>query len=74
VMEEQPLYLSVRQAGRRLGVGPARAYALAAAGVFPTIRRGRRILVPAAAFARWAAAEAERALAEIARPNEDSGR
>lgn len=40
--------LTVEQAGRVLGLGRGGAYAAARAGTIPTIRVGRRLLVPSA--------------------------
>jgi len=44
--------LSVPAAGRYLGLGRAQAYAAASRGEIPTLRVGRRILVPTALLAR----------------------
>ena len=44
------LTISVIEAGRRLGVGRALAYEAARRGEIPSIRLGRRLLVPIAAF------------------------
>lgn len=44
--------LSVEEAGRKLGLGRAAAYAHAKAGHLPVIRLGNRMLVPKAAFAK----------------------
>jgi len=44
--------LSVPAAGRYLGLGRAQAYAAASRGDIPTLRVGRRILVPTALLAR----------------------
>jgi len=44
--------LSVPAAGRYLGLGRAQAYAAASRGDLPTLRVGRRILVPTALLAR----------------------
>lgn len=46
------LTISVGEAGRRLGVGRNQAYEAARSGQLPTIRIGKRILVPVAAFER----------------------
>lgn len=43
-----PLTLSVEQAGRLLGISRGAAYRAAANGQLPTIRLGRRLLVPTA--------------------------
>ena len=44
--------MSVPEAGRRLGVGRNSAYEAAARGEIPTIKIGRRLLVPRVAFER----------------------
>jgi excisionase family DNA binding protein len=44
--------ISVEEAGRKLGIGRAAAYAHAKAGHIPVIRLGNRMLVPKAAFKR----------------------
>jgi excisionase family DNA binding protein len=44
--------ISVEEAGRKLGIGRAAAYAHAKAGHIPIIRLGNRMLVPKAAFKR----------------------
>ncbi len=44
--------LSVPAAGLYLGLGRAQAYAAASRGEIPTLRVGRRILVPTALLAR----------------------
>ena len=43
-----PLTLTVEQAGRMLGISRGAAYRAAACGQIPTIRVGRRLLVPTA--------------------------
>ena len=45
-MTEQPLTLTVEEAGRLLGVSRGLAYAAARDGSLPTVRLGRRLLVP----------------------------
>jgi excisionase family DNA binding protein len=42
--------LSVEEAGRILGISRGAAYAHAKAGAIPTIKLGKRVLVPKAAF------------------------
>jgi excisionase family DNA binding protein len=42
--------LSVEDAGRILGISRGAAYAHAKAGAIPTIKLGKRVLVPKAAF------------------------
>lgn len=44
--------ISVEEAGRRLGVSRNTAYEAAGRGEIPTIRIGRRMLVPLVAFER----------------------
>ncbi len=44
--------VSVEQAGRSLGISRGAAYARANDGTLPTIRPGRRLLVPKAALDR----------------------
>ena len=46
------LTLTVEEAAQSLGVSRAHAYELAAQGVIPTLRLGRRILVPREALVR----------------------
>jgi excisionase family DNA binding protein len=46
------LTLTVEEAARSLGVSRAHAYELAARGEIPTLRLGRRILVPKEALVR----------------------
>ncbi len=48
----QKLTLSVEEAGRVLGIGRNKAYEAARTGQIPTIRIGKRILVPVAALER----------------------
>jgi excisionase family DNA binding protein len=44
--------ISVTEAGAMLGIGRSAAYSAAARGDLPTIRLGRRIVVPTAALRR----------------------
>jgi len=44
--------LTVPETGRRLGVCRGTAYKLAREGVIPTLRLGRRVVVPRAALKR----------------------
>jgi excisionase family DNA binding protein len=46
------LTLTVDEAGRKLGLSRMAAYAAAKNGQIPTLRIGRRILVPRVAFER----------------------
>lgn len=50
---EERLALNVPEVARCLGIGKNQAYALARAGRIPTIRLGKRFLVPVAALERW---------------------
>jgi len=47
-----PVTLTVSQASKLLGIGRRQAYDAAARGELPTIRIGRRLLVPRVAFER----------------------
>jgi excisionase family DNA binding protein len=49
---DRPATMSVEQAGELLGISRRSAYRAAAAGQLPTLRLGRRILVPTAALHR----------------------
>ena len=42
--------ISVEEAGKRLGIGRSGAYGAAARGQIPTIKLGRRLVVPLAAL------------------------
>ncbi len=48
---EQPLTLTVEQAAKVLGIGRSTAYELVHTGDIPSLRLGRRIVVPAARLA-----------------------
>ncbi len=50
--ETERLTISLDDAGRRLGISRNSAYKAAGRGDIPTIRIGRRLLVPRAAFER----------------------
>ncbi len=50
--DKESLVLDVPEAGRLLKVSRATAYSLAAQGIIPTIRLGKRIVVPRAALLR----------------------
>jgi excisionase family DNA binding protein len=49
-LDESCEVLSVEEAGRKLGIGRAAAYAHAKAGHIPVIRLGNRMLMPKVAF------------------------
>ena len=44
--------ITIEEAAKRLGIGRNQAYAAASKGQIPTIRIGKRILVPVAALDR----------------------
>jgi excisionase family DNA binding protein len=54
-MEQKRLTLTVEEAADLLGIGRSLAYRLAASGELPTVRLGRRIVVPADALNHWLA-------------------
>ena len=45
-MQDERLVLSVDEAARRLGISRTHAYELVGRGELPSIRLGRRVLVP----------------------------
>jgi len=47
------LLISVREAANRLGIGRDATYGLVRDGKLPSIRVGRRVLVPARLLASW---------------------
>jgi len=51
----EPLTLTVEQAGEALGVGRQLAYQLVREGKIPSLRFGKRIVVPKAALERMLA-------------------
>lgn len=48
-----PATMSVLEAAKQLGISRNLAYQLVRDGEIPTLRLGRRIIVPRAAFDRW---------------------
>jgi excisionase family DNA binding protein len=56
--DNQPRVMTVEEAGRELRIGRSAAYEAARRGDIPTIKIGRRLLVPRAAFDRLLAGEA----------------
>ena len=58
---ELRLTLTVQEAAQRLGIGRAQGYAAARLGQIPTIRIGKRLLVPVAALERMLQGEPARA-------------
>ena len=63
-------FMNMREVASRLGVSISRAYALAQEGKLPVTRRGRRLVIPAGAWARWIARQENEALASAVRRNE----
>jgi excisionase family DNA binding protein len=57
-VEDQRLTITIEEAGRLLGIGRNLAYAAAASGELPTVRLGRRLLVPREALNRLLAGAA----------------
>ena len=55
------MFLTATEVGRELGVGKSRVYELAAGGVLPTVRLGRRIYFPRRGLEVLAEAAIERA-------------
>jgi excisionase family DNA binding protein len=51
-MEQQEWTITIPEAAERLGIHRDSAYTAAARGQIPTIRIGKRLLVPTAAFER----------------------
>lgn len=47
--------MSVEEAGQRLGISRCLAYELARSGGLPTLRLGRRYVIPVVAFENWLA-------------------
>ena len=52
-MGEERLTLSIEETSRLLGLSRNMAYALSQRGVLPTVRVGRRRLVPRLALLKW---------------------
>ena len=53
--QEETRVLSVPEAGRLIGCGRNLSYELARTGKIPTIRLGRKLVVPKEAFEKWLA-------------------
>jgi len=60
---QPPLTITVLEAARRLGIGKNQAYEAARQGQLPTIRFGRRLVVPVAAFEAMLAVQSKQQLA-----------
>jgi excisionase family DNA binding protein len=55
--------MTASQVSERLGVSVARVYQLAREARLPHVRRGRRLLIPTAAWERWLSEQVATALA-----------
>jgi excisionase family DNA binding protein len=64
---EKP-FMTVPEVARSLRLTPVRTYELLRQGRLPHIRRGRRVLIPRAAWNLWLAQQADKALASTAEP------
>jgi excisionase family DNA binding protein len=51
--DKSELALTVEEAGQKIGLGRAAAYAAARRGELPIRRIGRKLVVPKAALSRW---------------------
>lgn len=58
----EKLTMNVADLQQALGIGRAQAYELVNRADFPTIRLGRKILIPRDAFLRWLDKQTEQAL------------
>jgi excisionase family DNA binding protein len=63
----RPAFLTAEQVGRELGVGRTRVYELAASGLLPVVRLGRRLFFPRRAMEALEQSAVERALKAQAR-------
>ena len=61
----QKEFLSIGDAAAALGVGLRRAYQLARDGRIPSVRRGRSLLIPRAAWETYLSAQTQAALARL---------
>lgn len=68
MLEELPPTISVEQAGKVLGISRRSAYRAAGTGELPTIRVGRRLLVPTARLMQLLGVTAAPATADLAPP------
>ena len=62
---EARLFLSATEVGRRLGLRKSRVYTLAAEGLLPTVRLGRRVWFPSRGLDALAEAAIQRAQERI---------
>ena len=51
--DELPLSLTIEQMGKVLGISRSTAYELANSKGFPTLKIGRRMIIPRIALMRW---------------------
>lgn len=58
----EKLTMNVADLQQALGIGRAQAYELVNRADFPTIRLGRKIIIPKDAFMRWLERQTEKAL------------
>jgi excisionase family DNA binding protein len=69
----QPLTLTVEQAAKLLGIGRSTAYELIHTGDIPSLRLGRRIVVPMARLAERLGVDAGHPEASALRPPASAG-
>ena len=62
---EAPLFLTAREVGQQLGLKRSRVYELAAAGMLPVVRLGRRMLFPRRGLEELAEAAIARVRADV---------
>lgn len=60
VCQMEKLTYSVREVSEILGIGIAAAYQLANSAGFPSLRVGKRILIPCQAFSKWLQNQADK--------------
>ncbi len=68
----QPLTVTVEQAAKLLGIGRSTAYELVHTGDIPSLRLGRRIVVPSAKVAAQLGIEPEHLAHRIQGPQEEA--
>lgn len=71
---DHPLTVTVEQAAKLLGIGRSTAYELVHTGAIPSLRLGRRLVVPVAQIAEQLSAPSEAVWATLAREASESGR
>ncbi len=54
-MKQEPLAITPAEAGDLIGVSRSKAYAMASSGDLPTIRIGRKTMIPLEPLRRWIA-------------------